>query len=93
MQQILDDNVLTTVSGAGPTAETMGRNAVTYANRQLDGKFQVGGAGYPADGSKPMNMWTEKGFQGYQVYVHDPHFGGVSVIENTAGKPVRLKWL
>jgi hypothetical protein len=25
--------------------------------------------------------------------VHDPHFGGVSVIENTAGKPVRIKWL
>ena len=89
----LDCDLLATVTGAGVTAQTLERNAIAYADRQLGGQFRVGGAGYPGDGSKPINMWTEKGLTGYQVYVHDPHFGGTSVIENTAGKPVRIKWL
>ena len=43
-------------------------NAREFARDQLGERFQLGGAGYPADGSKPINMWTEKGFEGYQVY-------------------------
>jgi hypothetical protein len=77
--------------GRDLTAEALATNAIDFAHAQLGGRFRLGGAGYPRDRSKPINLWVEKGFNGYQIYVHDRAHGATSVITDTRGNPVRIK--
>jgi hypothetical protein len=89
----LEDDVFASVPGGvdGLTAGKLAASAIRYADARLGGRFRLGGGGYPADGSKPINMWTEKGLDGYQVYLHDRRLGATSVITDTSGRPVRIK--
>jgi hypothetical protein len=73
------------------TPDALATNAIDFAHANLGGRFRLGGAGYPADRSKPITLLIEKGFSGYQVYVHDSKHGATSVITDTAGHPVRIK--
>jgi hypothetical protein len=82
------EGALAFVTGGGVTADKLATNAIAFANAQLGGEFRLGA---PADGSKPINLWLEKGLHGYQVYVHDPNHGGTSVITDLSGDPLRIK--